>query len=241
MHDPGDLEPELDGRPASKPCGKADKTKGVGPQDLDVRLDLLPTESQFRVAGTAGMILGCSIFVLFAVPVSAMLTESGEPGGLLEDEGWLYRRWIARMATVLILSLVAVLVSWGLSRCRPWSRWASLGLGAVVPVVLLASFGFRHWAGEAARRELILTHPCVGIFIYPASLAIIASVCSSRGRTVLSPDYEGLVARTPKLRADWREGLWPGLGLALCMMILFWTAMWMILVSLVAAEVIRTI
>jgi hypothetical protein len=84
----------------------------VATGEEDVQRDLLPTEAAFRVAGTIAMVLAASVFVSFAATVSGILREAAEPGGVLLGEGWLWRRWVAWMASVLTLAVVAAVTGW---------------------------------------------------------------------------------------------------------------------------------
>jgi len=226
------------------PEGRAPKdgAKWGGPGEENVRLDLLPTEAMFRVAGAIGMVLGAAVFVIFAVPVSGMLRVAGEPGGVLLDEDWKWRRWVARMATVLTLAVVAAATSWGLGRRRPWARWALILLGAVPPLALAVGLGLRPQGDEPAVRELgdVMTMPCVGVIVFPASALAFWAACSRRGRLVFGPQYDELSARTPKLSPAWKTGLPTGATLALTMFILYWTVLLIFLCTLAACGVIRS-
>jgi hypothetical protein len=243
MGHPRGPTPDLD--PYFVPEGHGSKggTKWAPRGEAEIRSDLLPTEAALRVAGTIGMVLSASTFVIFAVPVSGMLREAGGPDGILLVEDWLWRRWVARMASLLTLAVVAAVNCWGLSRLRPWARWPLVALAAVPPLALVAGLGLRAWSADPALRELgdVMTMPCVGLVVYPASIAACWAACSRRGRTVLSPHYEGMVARTPKLSARLTTGLPAGLALALAMLILYWTLLLTFLGALVACGVIRSI
>ncbi len=218
-------------------------TKWVPGGDEDIRRDHLPTEATFRVAGTVVMVLGVSIFIIFGVPVSGMLREAWEPGGILLDKDWLWRRWVAQMASVLTLALVGTVMGWGLRRRRPWARWALIVLGAVPPSAMVAGVGLRAWSANPALRELgdVMTMPCVGVVVFPASIAAYWAACSHHGRAVLGRRYEGVVARTPKRPPRSTTGLLAGLGLALAIFILHWTLLLMFLGLLTACRIIRSI
>lgn len=243
MNLPGGPTPDFDPYFVPEDHGPEGGAKGVPLREEDIRRDLLPTEAAFRVAGTVGMVLGASVFVIFAVPVSGMLREAGEPGGVLLDEDWRWRRWVARMASILTLAVVGAVTSWGLSRRRPWARWALIVLGAVPPSALVAGLGLRIGVAAPGLRELgdIMTMPCVGVVVFPASIAAYWAACSRRGREVLGPHYEGMVARTPKLSPRLSTGLLAGLGLAGATVILYWTLDLMFLGVLAACGVIRSI
>jgi hypothetical protein len=242
MSHPGGPTPDFD--PYFVPEGHGPKSgaKWVPTGEEDIRRDLLPTEAAFRVAGTVGMVLAASVFVIFAVPVSGILHGAGEPGGILLGEGWLWRRWVARMASVLTLAVVAAVTGWGLRRRRPWARWALIVLAAVPLLALVAGLGLQAWGADPALRELgdVMTMPCVGVVVFPASIAACWAACSRRGRAVLGPHYEGLVARTPKLSPRLTTGLLAGLGLAWATFILYWTLMLLFLGVLAACGVIRS-
>jgi hypothetical protein len=209
----------------------------------DLRCDLLPTEAAFRVAGTIVMVLGASVFVIFGVPVSGMLREAWEPGGIFLDQEWPWRRWVARMASVLTLALLGTVLGWGLRRRHPWARWALIVLGAVPPLAIVAGLGLRAWSADPAVRELgdVMTAPCVGVVAFPAGIAACWAACSRRGRAVLGPHYEGVVARTTKLSPRVTTGLLVGVGLAWAVFILCWMLLFMFLQVLVACGVIRSI
>jgi hypothetical protein len=242
MSHPRGPTPDLD--PYFVPEGRGQKggSKWAPAGEEDVRRDLLPTVAAFRVAGTIVMVLGASVFVIFGVPVSGMLREAWEPGGILLDEEWLWRRWVARMASVLTLALVATVMGWSLRRRRPWARWALIVLGAVPPLAMVAGLGLRAWSADPAMRELgdVMTIPCVGAVVFPASIAAYWAACSRRGRAVFGPHYEGVVARTPKLSPRSTTGLLAGLGLAWATFILYWTLLLMFLGGLAACGVIRS-
>jgi hypothetical protein len=241
MSHPAGPPPDID--PFFVPGGYAPKgdAKCSTPGDEGIRYDLLPTEAAFRVAGTAVMVLAAAIFVVSALPVSAMLRRAGEPGGLLLDEGWLLRRWVARVATVLTLAVLASVMGWGLRRRHPWARWALIVLGAVPPLALVVGIWLRALGSHPALREFgeALTHPCVGLVIFASGLSALQAACSRRGRVVLSPHYDGLVARTPKLSPSVRSGLLAGLGLAWAAFFLYWTLV-LVVLCLLAAGVIRS-
>ncbi len=242
MSDLGGPAPDLDPYFVAEGQGPKDGAKGAAPEEADVRRDLLATEAALRIAGTIGMVLGALIFVIFAVPVSSILREAGDPGGILHGEDWVWRRWVARMATVLTLSIVGVATCWGLRRLRPWARWPLIVLGAVPPLALVAGLGLRARSDDPALRALgdAMTMPCVGVFVYPASIAAFWAACGRRGRAVLGPHYDAMVPRTPKLSPDWDAGAPAGLGLAFALLILYWTVMILFLSALVACGVIRT-
>ena len=227
---------------ADNPKGKA-KGTGSPPGDDAIRRDLLPTEAAFRVAGTTAMILGASVFVVFAVPVSSMLRHADGPDGLLVDEDWLFRRWVARMTTALTLAVLASLMGSGLRRRRPWARVALIGLGGVPILALIAGLVLRATGMGQAVREFsdALVLPCVGAIVYPASLAAFWAAFSRRCRAVFDPDYDDLIARTPKLTPRLRTGLWGGLGLAWALLILFWMLTFSILGVLAVRGVIRSV
>jgi hypothetical protein len=235
--------PELD--PYFIPDGRGPKgdPKSAPLSDEEIRRDLLPTEASFRVAGTMGMVLGASVFVVFAVPVSGMLHGAGEPGGVLLEADWLWRRWVARMASVLTLAVVGTITGWGLSRLRPWARWALIVLGAVPPLSLAAGLGLRARVAGPGVRELsdLPGLACVAMLVVLASMAAYRAACSRHGRAVLARDYRGLVERTPKLSTTWTAGLRNGAGLALAMFILYWTLLLTLLGVLAACGVIRSI
>src|SRR4051794_28442911 len=242
MSHPRDPTPELDPYFVADGDDSKGGAKGGLSGGDEIRRDLLATEAAFRVAGTIGMVLGASVFALFAVPVSGMLRVAVEPGGVLLVEDWKWRRWVARMAAVLTLAVLATVTSWGLSRPRPWARWALIALGSVPPLASVAGIWLLVRAADPARRELgeVLMMPCVGAFVFPASIAAYRAAFSRRGRAVLSPDYEDVVARTPKLSPIPRSGLRSGLWLASAMLILYWTLLLTFLGVLAACGLIRT-
>ncbi len=226
------------------PKGKAGKAGPPG--DELIRLDLLPAEVAFHVAGTFALVAGASVFVLFAVPVSSMLHVTTEPGGLWADpaEDWLWRRWVARMATDLGLSLLATALGLLLRRRSPWSRWGLIALGTVPLCALAGSVWIRYRGGAPpSLREFsdLMTHPCFGVFVYPAGLVAIWAACSRPGRTVLSPSYQELVQRTPKIAPSSSAGFRYGVALSLALLLLFWMLMLLILGVLAARGVIHSI
>lgn len=211
--------------------------------DEDIRRDLLPTEVAFHVAGTVGMVLAASVFVTFGVPVSGMLREAGEPGGILFGEDWRWRRWVARMASVLPLAVVGAVTSWGLRRRRPWARWALMVLGAVPPLAMIAGLGLRAWGVAPAVRELldVMTLPCVGVVVLSASIAAYWAACSRRGRAVFRPHYEDVVARTRESSPNSTIGVLAGVGLTWAKFVLYWTLLFLFLSVLAACGVIRSV
>jgi hypothetical protein len=243
MRHPGGPTPDFDPYFVPEDHDPKRDAKSVLLGEEDIRRDLLPTEAAFRVAGTIGMVLGASVFIIFAVPVSGMLRGAGGPGGILLEEDWLWRRWVARMASVLALAVVGTVMSWGLSRLRPWARWTLIVLGAVPLLVLAASLGLRARGADLVVRELSdpTSMVCIGALVVPASIAAFWAACSRRGRAVLSPYYEGVVARTPKLFPRLATGRLAGLGLALAMFVLYWALLLMFLGVLTACGVIRSI
>lgn len=239
-------DPELDPYFApeiAKARGKKGSAHGLPLGDAAVRWGLLPAEAAFRVAGTAAMLLAAVVFVAFAVPVSLMLQGAGDAGGLFHEEPWLWRRWAARMASVLTLAAVAAVLGWGLRHLRPWARWAMVAVGLAPPLAFAARLALR--ALGVAPPNVDLDDPgsmlCVGAVVLPACAAALWCCCSAPGRAVLSRDYAGLVGRTPKLAATAREGRMYGLALALALFILFWTLLLMFLGTLAACGIIRSV
>ena len=217
--------------------------KWVAPSDEYLRRDLLPTEATFRVAGTVGMIFGAATFVIFAVPVSRMLVTAAEPGGVMLAPDWIWRRWVARMSVDLTLAVVGVVMSWGLSRLRPWARWGLLGLGIVPPAALASGIGTLIWSSDPDHRELGrgLIHPCVGAFVYPASIVMLRAAFGRRGRSILNSGYAPILARTPKQHPDLAGAIPAGIGLACAIDLGYWTVLFLILSLLVVLGVIRTV
>lgn len=242
----GDLlgpTPDLDPYFAPEDHPPKGGTKGAPPGEEEIRRDLLPTEAAFRVAGTIAMVLGASVFVLFAVPVSDVLREAGEPGGVLVGEDWLWRRWVARMASVLTLAVTASAMGWGLRRRRRWARRALFVLGVAPTLALAVGFGFRAARPDAALPGPgdILRMPIPWLVIFTAGFATSCATCSRRGRAVFDPRYEEVVARTPKQSPPMMRGLLPGLGLASAMFTLSWAILMMFLGVLAEIGVIRSI
>lgn len=243
MGNPLGPTPDLD--PYFAPVNHPPKgsTKGSPPGEEEIRRDLLPTETAFRVAGTIAMVLGASVFVLFAVPVSGTLREAGEPGGVLLGEDWLWRRWVARMASVLTLAVSASVIGWGLRRRRRWARWALIVLGVVPTMALAVGIGSRAAGPETALPgpDDLLRIPIQCLVIFAAGIATYCAACSRRGRAVFDPRYEGVVTRTQKLSPSVMRGLLPGLGLASAMLILCWTILTMFLSVIAEIGVIRSL
>lgn len=229
------LVPELD--PYFSHEGK--DTEKVAAGDELARLEHLPAETMIRVAGMTAMVLGAFVFVLFGIPVSGMLRHGDEPGGILLTEQWLWDRWVARMATNLVLAVAGADLGWGLARLRRWSWWVLLALSAAGPVSMVAGVVVKSLRPELDNLDGILGMACILSIMLPASVMTCWAACSSRA--VFSPDYQALVARTPQVPAGSgrRKGL--GLGLALAMLVQFWTLLFLILGVLVICGVIRTV
>jgi hypothetical protein len=83
--------------------------------------------------------------------------------------------------------------------------------------------------------------PAVGAFAYSASAVASWAAFSRRGKAVLGPHHDGLVAQTPGLRPESKLALPAGLGLAFAILILSWTLMFLALGALAACGIIRTI
>lgn len=242
MSHPSSPAPNLDPYFVSQGDALKGNAKWMPPCDEEIRLDLLPTESAFRLAGTLGMVLAASIFVIFAVPVSGILRVAGEPGGVLLGEDWILRRWIVRMASILTLAVVAAVTSWGLIRLHPWSRWVLLGLGTVPLWTLGFTVGLRIRGGGSVLQGLgdVLAMLCASIFVIPSSITAFWAACARRGRMVLGLHYNGLVARTSKLSPSWKMEIPLGVGLAFAMLVLYWMLLLLFLEVLAQCGVIRT-
>jgi hypothetical protein len=95
----------------------------------------LRRESCIRVTGLLCLIIAVIVLLAFGLGTLSelrRLSSSGEEG----IEPWMYRRWIARMTSVISLAFFAAVTSWGLFRLRNWGRWA-LTIVTTLPVPVL--------------------------------------------------------------------------------------------------------
>jgi hypothetical protein len=117
-------------------------------------------------------------------------------------EAWIYRRWLARMATVNSLALLAAVTSWGLFQLRNWGRWA-LTIVLLVPLpILLFSLLFHDRSGAATAQESVDSVGLIGLTIVLALSCApqLFLLWSPKGRTVFSPGYRKVIEQTQDLR-----------------------------------------
>jgi cytochrome bd-type quinol oxidase subunit 1 len=89
-------------------------------------------ESCIRITGLIGLVVAGCVVLNFGLSALSEFYRQ-------EDEGfepWMYRRWVARMISVISIAVLAFITSWGLFRLRNWGRWA-LTIVTTLPVPAL--------------------------------------------------------------------------------------------------------
>lgn len=155
-------------------------------------------ESCIRVTGLLCLIMAIMVILTFGLGTLSELRRIDEEG----IEPWMYRRWIARMTSVISLAVVAAVTSWGLFRLRNWARWA-LTVVTTLPIpALLCGWLLSPRIAKPAIQE---SPDPLGL-IFMAVVAALASLpslflmWSPKGRMVFSPGYPELIRQTSDLR-----------------------------------------
>jgi hypothetical protein len=172
------------------------KTDEAGSQ----RQKHLRRETCIRITGLLSLILATIVLLSFGLGTlyEFQKTATGE----VAIEAWIYRRWVARMATVNSLAFVATVTSWGLFQLRNWGRWA-LTIVLLVPFpILLFSLLLRNCSEAATAQESV---DSIGLIALSIVLALSCTpqlflLWSPKGRTVFSAGYRKIIEQTPKLR-----------------------------------------
>jgi hypothetical protein len=154
------------------------------------------------------MIMAIIVILSFGLGTLYELRKSAlSPDGAIEP--WLYRRWIARMTSVISIAVVAAVVSFGLYWLRNWGRW-----WVTIVAVLHASLLMIVWLlrAIASQPEIQENVDPTGLFVISvasalSSLPMLLLVWTRKGRTVFSPPYRETIRRTPDLRPGCSGGL----------------------------------
>jgi hypothetical protein len=120
----------------------------------------------------------------------------------LDIEQWMYRRWVARMATINSLAFIATVTSWGLFRLRNWGRWAVTIVSLFPTPILLCYWLFGDHTGDPAVRESLNSVGLIALMI-TSVLSFIPQLYflwSPKGRMVFSPGYRSIILLTPDQR-----------------------------------------
>jgi hypothetical protein len=160
----------------------------------------LRRESCIRATGLLCLIVGVILLVSFGLGTLAELRKF--PSGERDIDPWLYRRWIARMATVNSLALIAAVTSWGLFQLRNWGRW-TLTIISVIPVPILLCSGLIHESsGDPAFQESLDSFGSIALSVVSALSCApqVFLLWSPKGKTVFSPGYREIIKQTPDLR-----------------------------------------
>ncbi len=168
-------------------------------QDWNQRTKHLRRESCIRIAGLFGVLLAGFVVLVFGLVLIV------EFYGQEEDEipSWMYRRWVARLISVISIAVLAFVTNWGLFRLRGWGRWA-LTVSTTLPVPVL----FCGWI-------LLINTPSTGgqESVNPAGLTTLSVMSalscplllyvmwSSSGQMAFSPGKSESIRRTLASRA----------------------------------------
>ncbi len=159
----------------------------------------LRRESCIRATGLLCLIAGVIVLGSFGLGLFAELRKlSSAP----EVDRWVYRRWIARMATVDSLAFIATVTSWGLFQLRNWGRWA-VTIIAVIPVpILLCSWLVQRSAGNPSIQESFDSFGSIALSVVAglSSAPQLFLLWSPKGKTVFSTRYQEIIQQTPDLR-----------------------------------------
>lgn len=187
------LSPEEELNPYSAPQAPlvAEAGLGHGPglaNDEVIRRRYLNHETNIKSVGSLH-ILGAVLIAFGLIAVGVALVNRAE-GGPISPFG------VIAAGFYLILFFVNVTVGVGLHRLRPWARWAevavcclSLTLQAVSILLVLVT------AGTRAMGALI-----GGSLGWVIPGCILYLMLSSKAGVVFSPEYQGVIARTPHVK-----------------------------------------
>jgi hypothetical protein len=160
----------------------------------------LRRESCIRATGLLCFIVGVIVLLSFGLGTLSELRKLSS--GERDIDPWIYRRWIARMATVNSLAFIATVTSWGLFQLRNWGRW-SVTIISVIPVpILLCSWLVHGSSGDPSIQESLDSFGSIALSIVSALSCApqLFLLWSPKGKTVFSPGYQEIMQQTPDLR-----------------------------------------
>jgi hypothetical protein len=158
----------------------------------------LRRETCIRITGLLSLILAVAVLLSFGLGTHYELqkTLTGER----DIEPWMYRRWIARMATVNSLAFVATVTSWGLFRLRNWGRWA-LTLVSVVPLpIVICSWLIGTRSADPTVQDYSVSSIALTIVSALSCTPQLFLLWAPKGDMVFSPGYRKIIEQTPELR-----------------------------------------
>jgi hypothetical protein len=202
---PGERSPD-DGRPDENPYAPptaelssaldVEKTDEAGGQ----RQKHLRRETCIRATGLLCFITAAIVLLTFGLGSLYELQKTST--GERTIEPWMFRRWIARMATVNSLALIAAVTSWGLFQLRSWGRSAVTILSVVPLPVLLCSWLLRDRSFDPMAQGSV---DSIGLIALLAASTLSCTpqlflLWSPKGGTLFSPGYRKIIDQTPELR-----------------------------------------
>jgi hypothetical protein len=179
---PADPAPEDGVNPYAAPDAPIGATVPKAPADLAadeaVRRAHLNHEANIRSVGELHTVVACLAF--FGICLLAPSLASG-------------RDVRAEFAVFIVTFVLNVALAMGLGRLQPWARWTDL---ALVSSLLLSNL--------AACASMLATGVAVAASVLVASAIgwavmgfILYLLLSPKSATVFSPEYKGVIARTP--------------------------------------------
>ena len=155
---------------------------------------------------------------------------------------WMYRRWVARMISVISIAVLAFVTSWGLFRLRNWGRWAltivtTLPVPALVCGWLLLNRTPSPGVQESLNPAGLITLSVMSALSGPLLLFL---MWSPRGEMVFSPEYSETIRRTPGSRSGY-SGILPALAALSAELASYMVLSLTVLLILVTLGLIRSI
>jgi hypothetical protein len=160
----------------------------------------LNRERCIRVTGL--LCLAVAVIVLLSFGLGTLSELRKLPSDERELEQWMNRRWVARMATVNSLALIATVTNWGLFQLRSWGRWVAT-IVSVIPVpILVCTWLIGDRTGDPTVRESLDSFGLIALAMVSAISCIpqFFLLWSPKGRMVFSPAYRRIVLLTPNQR-----------------------------------------
>jgi hypothetical protein len=198
----------------------------------------LRRESSIRVAGLLGLILAGFVVLTFGLGALSELYRQ-------EDEGyepWMYRRWIARMISVISIAVLAFVTNWGLFRLRNWGRWA-LTIELMLPIpAFVCGWLLRSVTSDPGLQGMVNPAGLTTVSVMSALSCplLLFLMWSPRGEIVFSPEYSEIIRRTPGSRPGC-SGIVPALAVLSAELASYFVLLLIMLSVLLILGVIRSI
>jgi hypothetical protein len=229
-----DENPYAPPRTEISPAVVETETDDVGNQ----RTKHLRRESCIRVAGLLGLILAGFVVLTFGLGGLSEL-YGHEDGG---HEPWMYRRWIARIVSVISIAVLAFVTSWGLFRLRNWGRWA-LTIVTTLPIpALVCGWLLRSFTSDPGLQGMVNTAGLITVSVISAISCplLLFLMWSPRGEMVFSHDYSEIIRRTPGSRPGC-SGILPALTVLSAELASYFVLLLVMLSILVLLGLVRSI